>query len=109
MEEAQTQKREDLVKGYHAMETIIHENENENETQKQQHSASALKNATRETKIKEERVLHLPLELLALERAMHELGVVLDNETIALEREAAVHGEDVAERSGGRVGGREKD
>lgn len=89
VEIAQTQKREDLVKEATMMETIIHENENENETQKQQHSASALKNATRETKIKEERVLHLPFELLVLECAMHELGVVLDNETIALEREAA--------------------
>lgn len=89
VEIAQTQKREDLVKEATMMETIIHENENENETQKQKHSASALKNATRETKIKEERVLHLPFELLVLECAMHELGVVLDNETIALEREAA--------------------
>lgn len=88
VEIAQTQKREDLVKEATMMETIIRD-ENENETQKLQQSNSALKNAQTTTKIKEERVLHLPFELLVLECAMHELGVVLDNETIALEREAA--------------------
>ena len=88
VEIAQTQKREDLVKEATMMETIIRD-ENENETQKLQQSNSALKNAQTTTKIKEERVLHLPLELLVLECAMHELGLVLDNETIALEREAA--------------------
>ncbi|CAL6300340.1 unnamed protein product [Bathycoccus prasinos] len=91
VENAQMQKREDLVKSAEAnmMENVIHENdihENDGATKLQQ-SASALKNAT--TTIKEERVLHLPFELLVLECAMHELGVVLDNETIALEREAA--------------------
>jgi magnesium transporter len=91
VENAQLQKREDLVKSAEAnmMENIIHENdshENDGATKLQQ-SASALKNAT--TTIKEERVLHLPFELLVLECAMHELGVILDNETIALEREAA--------------------
>jgi magnesium transporter len=88
VEIAQTQKREDLVKEATMMETIIRD-ENENETQKLQQSNSALKNAQTTTKIKEERVLHLPFELLVLECAMHELGLVLDNETIALEREAA--------------------
>ncbi len=88
VEIAQTQKREDLVKEATMMETIIRD-ENESETQKLQQSNSALKNAQTTTKIKEERVLHLPFELLVLECAMHELGVVLDNETIALEREAA--------------------
>lgn len=91
VENAQMQKREDLVKSAEAnmMENVIHENdihENDGATKLQQ-SASALKNAT--TTIKEERVLHLPFELLVLECAMHELGLVLDNETIALEREAA--------------------
>ena len=91
VENAQMQKREDLVKSAEAnmMENVIHENdiyENDGATKLQQ-SASALKNAT--TTIKEERVLHLPFELLVLECAMHELGVILDNETIALEREAA--------------------
>lgn len=88
VEIAQTQKREDLVKEATMMATIIRD-ENENETQKLQQSNSALKNAQTTTKIKEERVLHLPFELLVLECAMHELGLVLDNETIALEREAA--------------------
>jgi len=88
VEIAQKQKREDLVKEATMMETIIRD-ENENETQKLQQSNSALKNAQTTTKIKEERVLHLPFELLVLECAMHELGLVLDNETIALEREAA--------------------
>jgi magnesium transporter len=88
VEIAQTQKREDLLKEATMMETIIRD-ENENETQKLQQSNSALKNAQTTTKIKEERVLHLPFELLVLECAMHELGLVLDNETIALEREAA--------------------
>jgi hypothetical protein len=37
----------------------------------------------------EERVLNLPFELLVLECALHEIGLKLDNETIALEREAA--------------------
>jgi len=94
VENAQTQKREDLVRKFaleaNMMETVIHENdihENDGATKLQQ-SASTLKNA-QTTTIKEERVLHLPFELLVLECAMHELGVVLDNETIALEREAA--------------------
>ena len=52
-------------------------------------SSGALKNAATATTIQEERVLHLPFELLVLECAMHELGIKLDNETIALEREAA--------------------
>jgi magnesium transporter len=72
VESTQRQKQEDLVSAASAVAT-----------------AAAAVSGGNGTTIQEERVLHLPFELLVLECAMHELGIKLDNETIALEREAA--------------------
>lgn len=72
VESTQRQKQEDLVSAASAAAT-----------------AAAAVSGGNGTTIQEERVLHLPFELLVLECAMHELGIKLDNETIALEREAA--------------------
>ena len=72
VESTQRQKQEDLVSAASAAAP-----------------AAAAVSGGNGTTIQEERVLHLPFELLVLECAMHELGIKLDNETIALEREAA--------------------
>jgi len=96
VESTQRQKQEDLVSAASAAATAAAAvsggnggGGDEQTTTTTTTTSGALKNAGTATTIQEERVLHLPFELLVLECAMHELGIKLDNETIALEREAA--------------------